>query len=82
MSVKTGDKISFDELGVQIIVTAGGDADVVAEPADDRELQVGKRYLCEETGTQVLVVKPGAAVLRCGGNEMALQEPKSAKAAD
>lgn len=81
MSVKTGDRLQFEDVGVEVIVTTGGDADVSAAPSDITLLP-GKRFKCESTGIQVLVVKPGPARLECGGAEMVLQEPKKTKAAD
>jgi hypothetical protein len=79
---KTGQKLTFDDVGVELIVTVGGDADVVATATDGASLSVGKRYSCATTGIQVLITKPGAAQLQCGGELMVLQEPKKTKAAD
>lgn len=78
-----GEKIPFEELGVEVIVTKGGDGDITATPGSvGRGLKVGKRYEDEGTGIQVLVTKPGNALLLCNGAEMALQEPKKTKSAD
>lgn len=81
MAVKTGDRLTFADIGVEVIVTTGGDAEVTAVPAGDALLP-GKRFKCETTGIQVLVVKPGPASLECNGAPMVLQEPKKTKAAD
>ena len=81
MAAKTGEKLVFDEVGVEVIVTSGGEGDVSVAAADE-PLKVGKRYSCDATGIQVLVTKPGKASLSCGGAPMALQEPKKTKAAD
>jgi desulfoferrodoxin-like iron-binding protein len=45
-------------------------------------LQVGKRYRCEQCGTEVLVTKPGDGDLECCGASMALQQPKQTASAD
>ena len=78
---KPGEKIKFEDLGVEVIVTKGGDGDITGEPGGDG-LKVGKRYECETSGVQVLVLKPGSAVLQCNGEPMVLQEPKKTKSAD
>lgn len=82
MAARTGEKLVFEDVGVEVIVTMGGDGEVSAAAAADEPLKVGKRYQCEATGIQVLVTKPGPAQLVCGGAEMTLQEPKKTKAAD
>ena len=71
----------FDDLGVEVIVTKGGDGEVSATAGGDG-LMVGKRYQCDETGVQVLVTKKGDATLLCNGTPMTLQEPKKTKSAD
>ncbi len=81
MAVKPGEKMPFADLGVEVIVTKGGDGEISIEGGGDG-LMVGKRYECEETGVQVLVTKKGEATLLCNGNPMALQEPKKTKSAD
>lgn len=77
---KPGEKVKFEEYGVEVIVTKGGDGEITASSGDG--VQVGKRYECESSGVQVLVVKPGKASLECCGAPMVLQEPKKTKAAD
>jgi hypothetical protein len=81
VATKPGEKVQFEDLGVEVIVTKGGDGDITASEGGDG-LKVGKRYEDEATGIQVLVTKPGAATLMCNGAEMALQEPKKTKSAD
>ena len=81
MAIKPGEKVKFDDLGVEIIVTKGGDGQISAQAGGDG-LKVGKRYECEGTGVQVLVTKPGAATLLCDAEPMILQEPKKTKSAD
>lgn len=81
MATKPGEKVQFEDLGVEVIVTKGGDGDVSATAGGDG-LKVGKRYECESTGIQVLVTKPGDATLLCNNEAMVLQEPKKTKSAD
>ena len=81
MATKPGEKVKFEDLGIEVIVTKGGDGEITATAGGDG-LKVGKRYECESTGVQVLVTKPGAATLMCNENPMALQEPKKTKSAD
>lgn len=81
MATKPGEKVQFDDLGIEIIVTKGGDGDISARSGGDG-LKLGKRYKCESTGIQVLVTKPGDATLLCNEAPMALQEPKKTKSAD
>jgi hypothetical protein len=45
-------------------------------------LQVGKRYKCDECGTEALVTKPSQGQLNCCDTEMQLQQPKKTASAD
>ena len=45
-------------------------------------LQVGKRYKCEDCGTEALVTKPSEGVLACCDTEMGLVQPKKTASAD
>jgi desulfoferrodoxin-like iron-binding protein len=44
--------------------------------------QLGKRYKCEECGTEVLCTKPGEGAFVCCEKEMKLQEPKPLPSSD
>ena len=45
--------------------------------------QVGKRFTCEECGTQVLVTKPSEqGELNCCGTPLTQQEPKKLASSD
>ena len=79
---KPGERLKFEDYGVEVIITKGGDGDVTATAADGDGLKVGKRYQCEDHGIEVMVTKPGDATLMCGGSAMVLQEPKKTKSAD
>jgi hypothetical protein len=79
---KPGERLKFEDVGVEIIVTKGGDGDVTTGPASNGALKVGKRYQDEPTGIEVMVTKPGDAALLCNGAEMTLLEPKKTKSAD
>jgi desulfoferrodoxin-like iron-binding protein len=44
--------------------------------------QVGKRYVCSQCGTEVLVTKAGEGHLECCGTTMELLQPKTTASAD
>ncbi len=44
--------------------------------------QIGKRYLCGECGTEVLVTKAGEGQLECCGAAMGQVRPKTTASAD
>ena len=44
--------------------------------------QLGKRYLCEQCGTEVLCNKAGGGALVCCDGEMKLKEAKAVPASD
>jgi len=45
-------------------------------------VQVGKRYKDEQTGIELLVIKPGACELKVSGRDMELMQPKVLPSAD
>jgi len=56
------------------------------EPTDLKEEpmanQLGKRYLCDTCGTEVLCNKPGTGAVECCGQEMKLKEAKPLPSSD
>jgi hypothetical protein len=44
--------------------------------------QIGKRYVCAQCSTQLLVVKPGGGELECHGEPMTIEAPKPLPASD
>jgi tRNA G26 N,N-dimethylase Trm1 len=44
--------------------------------------QLGKRYKCEDCGTEVLCTKAGEGKFECCGKEMKVQEPKPLPSSD
>jgi hypothetical protein len=44
--------------------------------------QLGKRYLCEKCGTEVLCNKPGAGAIECCEGEMKIKEAKALPSSD
>lgn len=44
--------------------------------------QLGKRYRCEQCGTEVLCTKPGKDNPVCCDKEMGVQEPKALPSSD
>ncbi|WP_395158773.1 hypothetical protein [Ilumatobacter sp.] len=81
MGLKTGERISLDDLGIEVIVTAGGDGSLTTEVSEE-SLLPGKRFSCETCGAQVLILGRGAGRLICHESPMEIQEPKKSKAAD
>ncbi|MCA9830646.1 MAG: hypothetical protein R3B97_09810 [Dehalococcoidia bacterium] len=45
-------------------------------------VQLGKRYKDEETGIELLVIKPGACELKVNNKDMELMQPKVLPSAD
>lgn len=44
--------------------------------------QLGKRYQCEQCGTEVLCNKPGNGTVECCDQQMKLKEPKPLPSSD
>jgi hypothetical protein len=44
--------------------------------------QLGKRYLCEKCGTEVLCNKPGTGAIECCDVEMKIKEAKALPSSD
>jgi len=55
---------------------------VVPDPAHAGVIQTGKRYFDEESGLELLAVKPGTSALAIGGRPMGLREAKALPASD
>ena len=51
-------------------------------PAGEATYAIGKRYVEESSGIEVLVVKPGRGPLSIGGNELVMKEAKPLPASD
>jgi hypothetical protein len=45
-------------------------------------MELGRRYLCEVCGTEVLCTKPGPGGLQCCGKEMGLKQAKPLPSSD
>ena len=45
-------------------------------------IELGRRYLCEVCGTEVLCTKPGPGDLQCCGKEMGLKQAKPLPSSD
>ena len=43
---------------------------------------LGKRFVCEECGTETMCTKPGDGAVACCGKEMQLKDPKPLPSAD
>ncbi len=58
------------------------DAPAAVDTTGMEAVQLGKRYKDEETGIEVLVVKPGPCALNVDGRVMELLQPKVLPSAD
>lgn len=58
--------------------TAGDDDGGITKMAN----QLGKRYLCEKCGTEVLCNKPGIGAIECCEVEMKIKEAKALPSSD
>jgi hypothetical protein len=82
LALTTGQRVTFDDLGVEVFVVSGGDATLTAELRPSGPgLAIGKRFESAD-GVVVLVTKKGDAVSLCDGAEMLLQAPKATKSGD
>jgi Desulfoferrodoxin, N-terminal domain len=45
-------------------------------------MELGRRYVCEVCGTEVLCTKPGSGGLQCCGKEMGLKQAKPLPSSD
>ena len=61
---------------------AAGRAAPVRKRGNVMANQLGKRYLCESCGTEVLCNKPGAGTVECCGQSMKLKEAKPLPSSD
>jgi hypothetical protein len=48
----------------------------------ENQVQLGKRYKSADESVEILVSKPGACDLRCGGEPMGLKEAKALPSSD
>lgn len=53
-----------------------------APPPGEAQVQLGKRYKSADASVEILVSKPGACDLRCGGEPMSLKEAKALPSSD
>ena len=58
------------------------DASVTVDTSGMESVQLGKRYKDEQTGIELLVIKPGNCDLSAGGRPMELMQPKVLPSAD
>lgn len=56
--------------------------EAVSEQEEDEMPQLGKRYVCEACGTEILCNKPGSGTVGCCGKEMQLKEAKPLPSSD
>ncbi len=59
-----------------------GDDDSSVRSIKTMANQLGKRYLCEKCGTEVLCNKPGTGSIECCEAEMKIKEAKALPSSD
>lgn len=86
-------KTSTSALEVVVVTAPAADAQLFAAgepmstdatpgPAGEAAYAIGKRYVEEASGIEVLIVKPGPGPLTIDGNELVLKEAKPLPASD
>lgn len=95
MSLTAGARLKTSTSALEVVVVAPPttDDDLLAAgepmstdatpgPAGDATYAIGKRYVEEASGIEVLVVKPGPGPLSIGGNDLVIKEAKPLPASD
>lgn len=95
MSLTAGARLKTTTSALEVIVVtapttsddllAAGEpmsADATPGPAGEATYAIGKRYVDEASGIEVLIVKPGPGPLTIGGNELLLKSAKPLPASD
>ena len=95
MSLTAGARLKTTTSALEVVVVAPptGDADLLAAgepmtpdsvpgPAGDAVYAIGKRYVEDQSGIEVLVVKAGPGPLAIGGNELVIKTAKPLPASD
>ena len=65
-----------------LIPFSGVSAPTTPPPANGGGTQLGKRYVDESHGVELLVVRPGAGTLRAAGEPMQIKVPKPLPSSD
>lgn len=95
MSLTAGARLKTTTSALEVVVVTAPttDDDLLADgepmstdaapgPAGDATYAIGKRYVEDASGIEVLVVKPGPGPLTIGGNELVIKEAKPLPASD
>lgn len=95
MSLSAGARLKTTTSALEVVVVSvpTGDADLQAAgesmsmdavpgPAGEAVYAIGKRYVEDASGIEVLVVKPGPGPLTIGGNDLVIKEAKPLPASD
>jgi len=75
-SIVPHNKISRPDLQRPAIIT------ILLRESRTMANQLGKRYLCEKCGTEVLCNKPGTGAIECCDVEMKIKETKALPSSD
>lgn len=95
MSLTAGARLKTTTSALEVVVVAVPtvDADLLAAgepmsteavpgPAGDATYAIGKRYVEDASGIEILVVKPGPGPLSIGGNDLVIKAAKPLPASD
>jgi len=98
MALKTGARLRAQNSACEVVVVRGGDgvdalscggsemlADAPTTPGDAAEgprVELGKRYVDQDAGVEVLCVKAGVGPLTVDGRELVLKAAKPLPASD
>ena len=95
MSLTAGARLKTTTSALEVVVVAAPTSaddllaagepmstDATPGPAGAATYAIGKRYVEDVSGIEVLVVKPGPGPLTIGGNELVIKEAKPLPASD
>lgn len=95
MSLTAGARLKTTTSALEVVVVAVPtvDADLLAAgepmspdatpgPAGEAAYAIGKRYVDDASGIEILVVKPGPGPLSIGGQDLVIKEAKPLPASD
>jgi hypothetical protein len=97
VALKTGARLRAQNSACEVVVVRGGaaadaltcgglemlaDATPAGEAPDGPRVELGKRYVDEDAGVEVLCVKAGIGPLALGGRELVLKTAKPLPSSD
>lgn len=77
-----GDDVALACSGSQLVALDAGRPQGGHGASSDEPPQLGKRYVDDEAGLELLCTKPGTGELTCGGRRLALKSAKPLPSSD